>query len=124
MSPFKLSALALALFAGHAAADTAAQADNIEESEGVAQVTVTAKNRSLRTENRNSYAVSALRSTTGLILAPKDIPQSVTVITKKQLEDQGITTLEDALKTATGVNVFQSGGRTHFMSRGYFIEQF
>ena len=45
------------------------------------------------------------------------------MITKDQIADQGITRLEDALKTATGINVFQSGGRTHFMSRGYFIEQ-
>lgn len=117
-----LLALCLAALPAAALADDAS--DNAEESSNLAQVTVTAKNRNLRTENRNSYAASALRSTTGLILAPKDIPQSVTVITKKQLEDQGITTLEDALKTATGVNVFQSGGRTHFMSRGYFIEQF
>ena len=28
------------------------------------------------------------------------------------------------MQNATGINVFKSGGRTHFMSRGYFIEQF
>jgi len=89
----------------------------------LADVTVTANRRSLRSDSSNSYTVSAMRSTTGLVLSPKEIPQSVSVITKKQLEDQGVTSLEGALQNATGVNVFKSGGRTHFMSRGYFIEQ-
>ena len=89
----------------------------------LADVTVTANRRSLRSDSSNSYTVSAMRSTTGLVLSPREIPQSVSVITKKQLEDQGVTSLEDALQNATGVNVFKSGGRTHFMSRGYFIEQ-
>ena len=113
------AALALCL----AALPAAVWADGVVEGGAPEQITVTAKSRSLKTENRNSYGVGALRSTTGLVLSPREIPQSVTVITKKQLEDQGITHLEDALKTATGINVFQSGGRTHFMSRGYFIEQ-
>ena len=89
----------------------------------LADVTVTANRRSLRSDSSNSYTVSAMRSTTGLVLSPKEIPQSVSVITKKQLEDQGVTSLEGALQNATGINVFKSGGRTHFMSRGYFIEQ-
>ncbi len=89
----------------------------------LADVTVTANRRSLRSDSSNSYTVSAMRSTTGLVLSPREIPQSVSVITKKQLEDQGVASLEGALQNVTGVNVFKSGGRTHFMSRGYFIEQ-
>ena len=96
---------------------------NTVQEGGLADVTVTANRRSLRSDSSNSYTVSAMRSTTGLVLSPREIPQSVSVITKKQLEDQGVTSLEDALQNATGVNVFKSGGRTHFMSRGYFIEQ-
>ena len=96
---------------------------NTVQEGGLADVTVTANRRSLRSDSSNSYTVSAMRSTTGLVLSPREIPQSVSVITKKQLEDQDVTSLEGALQNATGVNVFKSGGRTHFMSRGYFIEQ-
>ena len=99
-----------------------ADVDTVQEGR-LADVTVTANRRSLRSDSSNSYTVSAMRSTTGLVLSPREIPQSVSVITKKQLEDQGVTSLEGALQNATGVNVFKSGGRTHFMSRGYFIEQ-
>lgn len=113
---FKLSTLALCL----AALPQAAQAAEEVQQAEVEQVTVVGKNKSLRTESQNSYTVSAMRSTTGLVLSPREIPQSVSVITKKQIEDQGITDLEGALQNATGINVFKSGGRTHFMSRGYF----
>jgi len=99
-----------------------ADVNTVQESR-LADVTVTANRRSLRSDSSNSYTVSAMRSTTGLVLSPREIPQSVSVITKKQLEDQGVTSLEGALQNATGINVFKSGGRTHFMSRGYFIEQ-
>lgn len=116
---FKLSTLALCLAALPQAVQAAEEVQQVE----LKQVNVVGKNRSLRTENQNSYTVSAMRSTTGLVLSPREIPQSVSVITKKQLEDQGVTSLEGALQNATGVNVFKSGGRTHFMSRGYFIEQ-
>ena len=116
---FKLSTLAFCLAALPQAVQAAEEVQQVE----LKQVNVVGKNRSLRTENQNSYTVSAMRSTTGLVLSPREIPQSVSVITKKQLEDQGVTSLEGALQNATGVNVFKSGGRTHFMSRGYFIEQ-
>ena len=116
---FKLSTLAFCLAALPQAVQAAEEVQQVE----LNQVNVVGKNRSLRTENQNSYTVSAMRSTTGLVLSPREIPQSVSVITKKQLEDQGVTSLEGALQNATGVNVFKSGGRTHFMSRGYFIEQ-
>ena len=116
---FKLSTLAFCLAALPQAVHAAEEVQQVE----LKQVNVVGKNRSLRAENQNSYTVSAMRSTTGLVLSPREIPQSVSVITKKQLEDQGVTSLEGALQNATGVNVFKSGGRTHFMSRGYFIEQ-
>ena len=48
-------------------------------------VNVTGKNRSTRTENRDSYTTSAMRTTTGLALSPKETPQSVSVITKTQI---------------------------------------
>ena len=64
-----------------------------------------------------------MRTTTGLTLSPRETPQSVSVITKTQLDDQGLTTIEDALRTTTGVNVTRHGSRTVYQSRGFFIEQ-
>ena len=86
-------------------------------------VNVTGKNRSTRTENRDSYTTSAMRTTTGLALSPKETPQSVSVITKTQINEQGITNLVDALKTTTGVNVIRDAGIPRFQSRGFYIDQ-
>ncbi len=43
-----------------------------------------------------------MRTTTGLTLSPRETPQSVSVITKTQLDDQGLTTIEDACAPPPG----------------------
>ncbi|MDR1646468.1 MAG: TonB-dependent receptor plug domain-containing protein, partial [Zoogloeaceae bacterium] len=51
---------------------------------------------------------------------PREIPQSVSVITRERIEDQGLVTVEDALKQVTGVTVLSSDTLTsQFRSRGY-----
>ncbi|MDO4656623.1 TonB-dependent siderophore receptor [Kingella sp. (in: b-proteobacteria)] len=70
---------------------------------------------------QDSYTESEMSSATGLKLAPKDTPQSVSVITRKQLDDLGATTLEDALKMTTGINVVRRGNYTQYQSRGFNI---
>lgn len=81
------------------------------------------KNRSTRTEHLNAYTTSAMRTTTGLALSSKETPQSVSVITKTQLEQQAITTMENALKNTTGINVIPDSGRYRYQSRGFYIDQ-
>lgn len=94
-----------------------------EQTAELQTVNVTGKNRSTRTENRDSYTTSAMRTTTGLALSPKETPQSVSVITKTQLDNQGITNMEQALKTTTGINVIPDSGRWRYQSRGFYIDQ-
>ncbi len=87
------------------------------------EITVQGKNRSTRTEQRDSLTTSAMRTTTGLALSPKETPQSVSVITRTQLEGQNIGNLEDALKATTGVTVLRDSDRSRFQSRGFYIDQ-
>ena len=79
---FKLSTLTFCFAALPQAVHAAEEVQQVE----LNQVNVVGKNRSLRTENQNSYTVSAMRSTTGLVLSPREIPQSVSVITKNNLK--------------------------------------
>lgn len=52
-----------------------------------------------------------------------EIPQSVSVITRQRIEDQGLQTVEDALREVTGVTVTPWDGATsQIRSRGYFLE--
>ncbi|MBA6119094.1 TonB-dependent siderophore receptor [Pseudomonas putida] len=69
------------------------------------------------------YTVQSTRSSTGLKLTPRQTPQSVTSITRQQMDDRDIHTIQQALDTTPGVSTNQSevGGRTDFRARGYSI---
>ena len=78
---FKLSTLAFCLAALPQAVQAAEEVQQVE----LKQVNVVGKNRSLRTENRNDYTTSAMSSTTGLALTPRETPQSVKVLLRWQM---------------------------------------
>ena len=75
---------ALFSLAAQAADETAAAApaEGSAQTQTLQNVTVSAVNRSTRTENKDTYTTSAMKTTTGLALSPKETPQSVSVITK------------------------------------------
>ena len=120
---------ALFSLAAQAADETAqveaaeAQAPAQTQTQSLQNITVSATNRSTRTENKDSYTTSAMKTTTGLALSPKETPQSVSVITKKQLSERGITNMQDALKTTTGINVIPDSARWRYQSRGFYIDK-
>ena len=114
---FKLSAISIALFASQIA--------NAETTTEIGTVSVTASSDSTSTEAKKAYSTSAMKTTTGLELSPKETPQSVSVITKAQLDDRAITSMDQALKTTTGINVIKGSGdgMTRYQSRGFYIDQ-
>jgi len=69
------------------------------------------------------YTVESTRSSTGLKLTPRQTPQSVTTITRQQMDDRDVRSIEQALDTTPGVSATKSevGGRTDFRARGYSI---
>ncbi len=82
--------------------------------------------RDAGTEGSGAYAAPA--TTIGKDARPlREIPNSVTVITRQQLDDQNIVTIEDALKQVTGVTVQRydaAGSYTQFMARGYAADNY
>lgn len=69
------------------------------------------------------YTVERTRSSTGLALTPRQTPQSVTTITRQQMDDRAIHSIEQALETTPGVTASKAevGGRTDYRARGYSI---
>ncbi len=60
---------------------------------------------------------------TNLDLAIKDTPQSISVISREQMDAFGANTLNDALRLATGIQVEEwETNRTNYLSRGFEIE--
>ena len=55
-------------------------------------VTVTGANLGGATEGTNSYTTEAMSTATGLTLAPRETPQSVSVVTRQQIEDRACAT--------------------------------
>lgn len=77
------------------------------------------------TEQTGAYTTGSMTTATKMALTPRETPQSVSVITSAQIEDLNITTINEALDTATGVNVKRSEtDRTYFEARGFDINNF
>lgn len=95
----------------------------------LAEVRVTAQaERSAVTEGTQSYAASESRAATGLSLSLRETPQSVSVITRQRMDDQGIVLQEDIARQTTGLSYAQygpTGGDTNqFFARGFQIKNF
>jgi len=73
------------------------------------------------TEGTNSYGTQF--ATVGKDGAPlKETPQSVSVVTRKRLDDQNLTTLDQAIANTTGMVVQQGDAdRPGYFSRGFFV---
>ncbi|SDF61776.1 MULTISPECIES: TonB-dependent receptor [unclassified Duganella] len=63
------------------------------------------------TEGTGSYTARATNTATRMDLSLRETPQSVSVLTRQQIEDQGLVTLDDAVKSITGL----------VMQKGYFV---
>jgi len=72
------------------------------------------------TDRSHSYAARAA-TVAGKTAQPlREIPQSVTVLTRQRLDDQNIVSIEDALRQTTGVTAVPYGdGTAYFQVRGY-----
>jgi outer membrane receptor for ferric coprogen and ferric-rhodotorulic acid len=88
-------------------------------------VRVRATGDSDKTEGSGSYAPARSSTSTGLKLAPRDTPQSVSVITREQIDDQGLRTVADALSNSPGVSVKAvDRGRNTLVVRGFDVNNF
>lgn len=75
------------------------------------------------TEHSDSYTTGSMAVATRLPLSIRETPQSVSVVTRKRMDDQGMTRLEDALQQVTGVNVmYESADQVRFYSRGFAMD--
>lgn len=75
------------------------------------------------TELSGSYENPLVESSTGLELTRRETPQSISVIGRQRMNDEGVETLDDALTRATGISARMQdvGGRMNYRARGYDI---
>lgn len=92
----------------------------------LAAVTVSGKlDDSGTTEGTGSYTTRSTAAATGLALALKDTPQSLTVVTQQRMEDQRMQNLNDVLSNTTGISTsVQDGNRMTYYARGFSISNY
>ncbi|EHR69370.1 TonB-dependent siderophore receptor [Burkholderiales bacterium JOSHI_001] len=119
LSPLPLGALAAGFgLAGNAFAQTAAPAAPTEET---VMPVVRAKARSEPTDKQTLQATTT-RIGKGL-QELRDVPQSVTVVTERLMDDRNLDTLKEALKNTAGIS-FQAaeGGEEDIRLRGFSLQ--
>ncbi|MGE6335205.1 TonB-dependent receptor plug domain-containing protein, partial [Stenotrophomonas sp. NPDC077659] len=76
-------------------------------------------------ERAEGYSVRRTSAGTRFDLAPREIPQSVSIISHQRIEDQNLDDIIDVLGNTTGVSSTQSDTeRTEFYSRGFYIDSY
>ncbi|QXI40923.1 TonB-dependent siderophore receptor [Pseudomonas xantholysinigenes] len=77
------------------------------------------------TEGSGAYTGGATRTATRMALSPRETPQSVSVITRQQMDDQHLTDIGKVLGKTPGVTVSKlDSNRTSFRVRGFEIDNF
>lgn len=120
MQHSKLAALIGALFLGGNAGHAIAQAPKAPTEQPLPEVEVRAP-----AEPDRGYAPRPSSTATGLELSPRETPQSVSTVTREQMDDFGIRDVNDALQSTTGVTVERvETDRTYYTARGFDITNF
>ncbi|MDQ7970595.1 MAG: TonB-dependent siderophore receptor [Oxalicibacterium faecigallinarum] len=101
----------------------AADAEQQAKEEAVLPAVTATAARTTTTEGSHSYGGKANSSSTGLTLSQRDTPQSVSIVTRQQLDDQNIQTIDQLLNITTGVSSSQTdvGARSTYRTRGFDI---
>lgn len=88
----------------------------------LAPVTVTARTQRAATTEGSGLYTSAAVLTGKEVQALRDIPQSITVITRQRIEDQGLTSIGEVMEQTVGVtleNTGYNGASNAIYSRGF-----
>lgn len=74
------------------------------------------------TDRTGSYTTGSTSSALKIDLSMRETPQTVSVVTRQQIEDQGLDTVEDVLLSSPGITITKAGSsRPTFYSRGFTI---
>ncbi|WLG59344.1 TonB-dependent siderophore receptor [Pseudomonas extremorientalis] len=125
-TPFSRSmTFTLSLFSVVASPDLLAETDPENQSLELGATRITSEGLGATTEHTGAYTTDSMSTATRLNLSVKETPQSISVITRQQMDDFNLNTLTEVLRQTTGVNVqHNDSDRVSYSSRGYGINNF
>jgi TonB-dependent siderophore receptor len=97
-----------------------------QETQQMSKIKVQAPEVTDASTEGSGYAAPATTLGKG-VQSLRELPHSVTIITRQQLTDQNINTIESALKNVTGVTIQRydaTGTYTQFIARGYAADTY
>jgi len=119
------SALAVAVAAVLASTHGYAQeqeADDSQRAQELAPIEVTAESKKRKTEGVDSYTTESMQTATPFSLSIRETPQSVSVVTRQEIEDRNLEDVTDVVKTVTGVTTRKLDSSRHeYAARGFRI---
>ena len=120
--PAKLLPLAAMMLAGSIGAATPALAQDAAAEKTLKTVTVKDKAEADIAEGKNSVRATETRIGKGKQQL-RDIPQSVTVVTEKLMDDRNLDTMKEALKNTAGISFLAAeGGEEDIRLRGFSLQ--
>jgi outer-membrane receptor for ferric coprogen and ferric-rhodotorulic acid len=106
--------------AAKAEADTAGSGETT-----LASVRVTANQLGEITEGSGSYTPGAIATATRLVLTPRETPQSISVVTRQEMNDFNLTSIDAVMSHTPGVSIVTyDSERTEYYARGFAIQNF
>ncbi|GGJ96718.1 TonB-dependent siderophore receptor [Pseudomonas matsuisoli] len=123
-------ALAVALVAG--GFSLTSQAQDADTAAGVngntlelGETAITSNQLGTITEESQSYTPGSIATATRLVLTPRETPQSISVVTRQQMDDFNLTSIDDVMRHTPGVSIATADSeRTTYYSRGFAINNF
>ena len=77
------------------------------------------------TENSGIYTPGSIATATRLVLKPRETPQTISVITRQEMDDFNLNSIDDVMRHTPGVSVVTyDSERTEYYSRGFAIQNF
>ena len=117
--------LTLGLCSAALSPDLLAETDPEQAQLELGATRITAEGLGATTEHTGAYTTGSMSTATRLNLSVKETPQSISVITRQQMDDFNLNTLTDVLRQTTGINVqHNDSDRVSYSSRGYGITNF
>lgn len=77
------------------------------------------------TEGSQSYTPGTIATATRLVLTPRETPQSISVVTRQEMDDFNLTAIDDVMRHTPGVSIVTlDSERTDYYARGFTIQNF
>lgn len=85
---------------------------------------ITGQSLAATTENSGSYTTGTMQTATKLPLSLRETPQSVSVVTRKRMDDKAMASISEVVQSTPGVFLNNSGGvgRPSFSARGFDVD--